>query len=169
MFSLHRISQLPSCVSSTGRHLHIEHFKAGWVEAVHLSVPKRWWGCEWCGTVKVCGGWVHSWSVQVGNLSSAMHPHSELVPLSQCVGFCVDSHCKSPGLATVVSGASLLKQRPRLWASTLPKQQTDWLTWCLTDRLGGWLTDWMADWVPDWLSDWLDGAEEWKYCVSGNL
>lgn len=52
-------------------------------------------------------------------------PHSEPGLLSQCVGLCVEGHCKGPGPATVVSGASLLRQRARLRASTLPKQQTD--------------------------------------------
>lgn len=89
------------------------------------------WGC-------VCvRGVGMSWSVQVGNLSSVVHPHSQSSPLSHCVGLCVGSHCEGLGPATVVSGTSLLRQRARLRASTLPKQQTDWLT----------------DWVSDWLLD----------------
>lgn len=113
-----------------------------------------------CSSFLKLDGWgvgVRFWSVQVGNLSSVVHPHSEPGPLSQCVGLCVEGHCEGPGLATVVSGASLLRQRARLQASTLPKQQTDWLTDCVSD----WVTDWVSDWllveVARWLTNWLNG------------
>jgi len=128
MLSPHSISLLPPGATDTGRHLQ-QRFNSGMGGGTV-------WVCVWVG-----GGW----SVQVGNLSSAVHPHSEPGPLSQCVGFCVESHCEGPGPVAVVSGASLLRQRARLGASTLPKQKTDWLTGCLAVWLTAWLGGSSAD------------------------
>lgn len=115
-----------------------------------------------CVCVCVCsevGG--ESWSVQVGNLSSVIHPQlwaRPIVPL--CGPLCVEPLWGAGAGHCCVWGFSAQTKSPSM--SLHPAQTTGWLT--------DWLTAWLTDWLDVWPTAWLVLTEGWLgVCLLGWL
>lgn len=128
-----------------------------------------------CVCVCVWRGERVSWSVQVGNLSSAVHPHPETQPIVPlCGSLCGEPLWRGRGRPLLCLGLLCSDKEPVYEPPPCPNSRlTDWLTdwpgvW-LTDCLAGWLSGWLTDWTADWVSvcvTWCIGwrQERWK-CV----